>query len=137
MRFESKHVYFKQLSQKIKNFKNLPKSLTSRYLSKEYAESIQLDNDLNDPLKLLFKENVQLGRAKFITDQAVEQNAIRDIQRFYEIDPSKAVENIYSCNSATINSKYYAIGKNSYVACGLTPNGLPEFGLITKIWYLH
>lgn len=132
MRFESKHTYFKALARNTKNFKNLPYTLTSRYLAKNYAENIELDKDV--PMSLLFKDKIELGKSKEIIDQNERNRALSTIKRFYDIDPH-ITENVYLCNSVSIQNKCYVTGENNLVICNKTADGLPEFGCIKKIWF--
>lgn len=134
MRFESKHTYFKTIAKNTKNFKNLPYSLTSRLLAKDYAENIQLDKDV--PMSLLFKNSIGFGKAKQIVDSNEKRNALLSIKRFYDIDPP-VTENLYLCDSVSVEGKSYVTGENNMVLCGKTPSGVPEFGCIKKIWYFE
>ena len=45
MRFEAKHAYFKDVARRLKNFKNLPFSLTKRHQHLKYADMLKVDED--------------------------------------------------------------------------------------------
>ncbi|XP_020909444.1 uncharacterized protein LOC110247358 [Exaiptasia diaphana] len=139
MRFESKHMYFKELARNIKNFKNLPYSLVSRHQAKQYAESIQINNKGKNPTGSLFHEDISSGKTKTIQNNNERQTIINNISRFYDM-PSTAMpqdDDIFETSSVTIQNRLYKTGRNNFLMCSVTPTGLPEFGKIERIWYFN
>lgn len=131
MRFEAKHSYFKDLSRIIKNFKNLPYSLSYRHQCMQFAENISIDQTC-DP-NPLFNNESTLGTAKKVQDYqsiAYIQNCLKN---FYNINCNQN-EGIYTLSSINLFGTLYKPGKNTYLIAGI--KNLPQFGRLMKIWAL-
>ena len=129
MRFEAKHAYFKDIARRLKNFKNLPLSLAKRHQHMEYADMLPIDDD--DPCSL-FKNKFQLRKAEALYG-GKEKDAKCLIERFYETDLEGVC--MFESKSVIVYDTQYISGKNNYLLLGLNDQGLPEFGIIIKIWY--
>lgn len=66
MRFEGKHAYFKDLSKKIKNFKNIALSLALKHQKIECAKNMTVDDDVDGSAESssLFRSDVIFGKSK-------------------------------------------------------------------------
>lgn len=80
MRFEGKHAYFKDLSKKIKNFKNIAFSIAQKHQKVECAKNMTVDGD-NVESSSLFASDIIFGKSKRLLGND-EQDARRDINRF-------------------------------------------------------
>ena len=69
MRFEAKHAYFKDIVGRLKNFKNLPLTLTKRHQQMECADMLTVDEDY--PCSL-FKNDFRLGNSRPLTGSKQE-----------------------------------------------------------------
>ena len=126
MRFEAKHAYFKDLSRKIKNFKNLPLSLAERHQSMESAAAIKIDRrcDADE-----CDEDVKFGKGKMLLNEHEIEYARNNIKMFYEIPENFQV---LEYNSITVHGTCYKPGTRNYVIIGLDSMGLPLFGKTNK-----
>ena len=61
LRFEAKRAYFKDQARIIKNFKQLPLSLSRRYRSSVQADYVRLNKEDKGPL---FREDIKFGVSK-------------------------------------------------------------------------
>ena len=130
MRFEGKHAYFKELSKKIKNFKNIPWSLANKNQMVVCAEHMNVYG--KDDVSPLFGQEIVIGKNKYLSGEDLEA-AKASIARFFPLEELTAVA---VCNSITLNGTRYCPGMNNLIQIGYTANGLPEFGSIAKIWYV-
>lgn len=130
MRFEAKHAYFKDLSRKIKNFKNLPLSLAERHQSMESAAAIKIDRRCDTDE---CDEDVKFGKGKMLLNEHEIEYARNNIKMFYEIAENFQV---LEYNSITVHGTCYKPGTRNYVIIGLDSLGLPLFGKLTKIWFV-
>lgn len=131
MRFEAKHAYFKDQAKIIKNFKNLPLSLSKRYLSSLQADYIKLDDTDEGPL---FRDDMNFGVSGQLYGDEIE-SAKRDIERFYGVGSVDGTAQIYLLYSVQIYGTLYKQHKNAFLNFGCH-NSLPEFGRIMKIWFI-
>ena len=77
LRFEGKHAYFKDQGRIIKNFKQLPLSLSRRYRSSVQAV-VRLNKEDKGPL---FREDIKFGVSKELFGDDRE-TALSNIERF-------------------------------------------------------
>ncbi|XP_031549388.1 uncharacterized protein LOC116286933 [Actinia tenebrosa] len=133
MRFEAKHSYFKNIAKVIRNFKNLPLSLSTRHQSMECADNIVLNEGI-DPCPLI-KKNIVFGSSKPIIS-AQDISYVREcLFRFYNIQNNQVDAcNIFLLSSVTIYGTVYKPGKNNFIDVS---KNAPEFGRIIKIWYVE
>lgn len=124
MRFEARHKYFKDLAKVIKNFKNLPYSLSLRHQCKQYAQNLGFGGST----QVVPNDDVQLGTAEQVADQAKIKDIQDSLLRFYNIDYSQS-RGIYTLKSLTVHGTLYKPGVNTYLLCNVS-NNLPEFGRI-------
>ena len=135
MRFEGKHAYFKDLSKKIKNFKNIALSLALKHQKIECAKNMAVDDvDGSAESSSLFGSDVIFGKTKSLLGNDKE-SARRAIDRFHQLDFPAAAE-IMLCNSVTLKGTKYTPGTNNLLHIGYDPFGLPEFGSLVKIWFV-
>ena len=69
MRFEAKHAYFKDQAKIIKNFKNLPLSLSRRYQFSLCADYINVSKEDHGPI---FRKEMAFGSAKVLLGEDME-----------------------------------------------------------------
>ena len=101
MRFEAKHLYFKNIARTIKNFKNLPLSLVKRHQSMECVASIQIDEERSRSCP--FWSDIALGKGRMLHGNDKDY-AINTITRFYELEKSDMSDSpqVYQYNSVTV-----------------------------------
>ena len=138
MRFEGKHSYFKNMARTIKNFKNLPLSLAQRYQSMEGAAFVQIDQE-SAALCPILSDDIVLGKGRMLMGHDKEY-AINTITRFNELqkrDPADTIQ-VFQYNSLTVHGTLYKPGSNNFVLVSLSESsaGLPQFGKLTKIWFV-
>ena len=94
LRFEGKHAYFKDQGRIIKNFKQLPLSLSRRYRSSVQADYVRLNKEDKGPL---FREDIKFGVSKELFGDDRE-TALSNIERFYELGSHDGIT-VYSLDS--------------------------------------
>ena len=129
MRFEAKHTYFKDISRKIKNFKNLPLSLAERHQSMESAAAIKIGEGCHSDD---YDEGIKFGKGKMLVNDHEREYAHNTIKRFYEIQVLEVLE----YNSITVHGTCYKPGVQNFLLFTLDNMGLPLFGKIKKIWFV-
>jgi len=129
MGFEGKHSYFKDLTRKIKNFKNLPLSLAKRHQSIECSDSTNIDGGQNT-LSRLSSDLQQFGKVALLEghDDTYAHTLIR---QFYN-PPSSSILDIVQYSFITINGTQYKPGSENYLITGFDDLGLTEFGTLLK-----
>lgn len=131
MRFEAKHAYFKDQAKIIKNFKNLPLSLSRRYQFSLCADYINFSEEDHGPI---FRKEMAFGSAKALFGEDKE-NVVINVERFTGVGSLRDVTEIYSLNSVQIHGTLYKTDNNSFLNFG-SQNGLPNFGRIANIWFI-
>ena len=129
MRFEAKHAYFKDLSRKIKNFKNLPLSLAERHQSMESAAAIKIGEGCHSDE---YDQGIKFGKGKMLVNDHEREYAHNAIKRFYEIQVLEVLE----YNSITVHGTCYKAGVQNFLLFTLDNMGLPLFGKLKKIWFV-
>ena len=114
MRFGGKHAYFKDLSKKIKNFKNIAYSLAQKHQKIECAKNMTVDddNDGNVESSSLFGSDVMFGKSKRLLGDD-EESTRRDIDQFNLLVFSVQAE-IMLCSSVTLKYTYTFLGKTTF-----------------------
>lgn len=130
LRFEAKHAFFKDQARIIKNFKQLPLSLSKRYQSSVQADYVKLNKEDEGPL---FREEVKFGVSKELFGDDRE-TALSNIHRFYELGSHDGIT-IYSLDSVNVHGTLYKPDKDAFLHFG-SQSGLPQFGKIVKIWFI-
>ncbi|XP_068704496.1 uncharacterized protein [Montipora foliosa] len=135
MRFEAKHLYFKNMARTIKNFKNLPLSLAKRHQSLECASSIQSDEESSQLCP--FWSDIGLGKGRMLHGNDKDY-ALNIITRFYKLEKSDMSDSpqVYQYNSVTVYGTKYKPGANNFLLVALDETGLPQFGKLSKIWFV-
>lgn len=131
MRFEAKHSFFKDISRKVKNFKNLPYTLAMRHQTMESSDTISLDGE-SDPSPL-FKYDILCGKSHQLTGTQHEY-AKNQLQRFYPTELNLDNIKIWECQSIAVHGTLYKPGHNNYLLIQVKDDNLPEFSRIAKIW---
>lgn len=131
MRFEAKHAYFKDQAKIIKNFRNLPLSLSRRYLSSLCADYINFGKEDQGPI---FRKKMSFGTAKGLFDEEKEI-VVTNVERFTGVGSLRDVAEIYLLDSVQIHGTLYKPDKDTFLNFG-SQNGLPNFGRIAKIWFI-
>lgn len=128
MRFEGKHAFFKDEANIVRNFKNLPLSLSKRYLTSLYADHIKLGDADKSPL---FMQSKRFGGVKELHGDE-RANAVNVIERFYGQGLLQGKE-VYRVGSVEILGILYKPSNKAFLHFGYY-NSLPEFGRISRIW---
>ena len=131
MRFEAKHAYFKDQAKILKNFKNLPLSLSRRYQSSLCADYISFSKADQGPI---FRKEMSFGYTKALFGEE-KDIVVTTVERFTGVGSLCDVTEIYSLDSVKIHGTLYKPDKDSFLNFG-SENGLPTFGRIAKIWYI-
>lgn len=131
MRFEAKHAYFKDQAKIIKNFKNLPLSLSRRYQFSLCADYINVSKEDHGPI---FRKEMAFGSAKVLLGEDME-NVVTNVERFTGVGSLCDVTEIYSLGSVQIHGTLYKPDNDSFLNFG-SQNGLPNFGRIANIWFI-
>ena len=131
MRFEAKHAYFKDQAKIIKNFRNLPLSLSRRYLSSLCADYINFGKEDQGPI---FRKEMSFGTAKALFGEEKEI-VVTNVERFTGVGSLHDVAEIYLLDSVQIHGTLYKPDKDTFLNFG-SQNGLPNFGRIAKIWFI-
>ncbi|XP_020895161.1 uncharacterized protein LOC110234145 isoform X1 [Exaiptasia diaphana] len=134
MRFEAKHSYFKGLSRVIKNFKNLPYTLSYRHQSMQFAENATIcSNQVRDRQSL--GNDYQLGKSKEVCDEDLRAHIKDKLKSFYDIQYDRR-GGIYKLSTVTVNSTQYIPGANTFLVSH-TDDDNPEFGQLQDIWFVE
>jgi len=136
MRFEAKHSYFKDLSRKMKNFKNLPYSLVFRHQSMQYADNIAIDDQFDSsPVMSDDNNDLLFGAMKQVNDEQSITYIKNTLKTFYDIDIVED-DSFFTVNSVTIHGTLYKPGTNTYLNTQVIDDS-PSFGRLMKIWAVN
>jgi len=135
MRFEGKHAHFKDLASRVRNFKNLPYSLAHRNQKLMCADYMEIDNSKDT--SPLFGNEHDFGKRKELNGEErnkVQQLLYSSFGDLYQVSPTNQV---FLCNSVTLNGITYCPGKKNYLHIACEESGLPTFARLVQIWGIN
>ncbi|XP_065672251.1 uncharacterized protein LOC136090070 [Hydra vulgaris] len=129
LRFEAKHQYFKQIAHRVKNFRNITKTLAERHQMAKCA----LLSPANEWIQ---SSPVIIGLQQFLPYSIFPTSLCIKIKQMYRIEISSNQKNIVSVNRLQCNGTLSRV-KTFVVYNVIDEEYVPLFAEIEYILYLH